>query len=309
MLQRRVYIFMLILLLSTLAMPVIHAQEDDNTLPPWDGETRFTVLVMGMDRRPGARDNLRARTDAILLVSVDPATESIGVLHIPRDLHFVPPDLADFLRINTLLVEGENLQEGYGPYYMMETLQYNLGIYIDRYVAFDFEAFVSLVDAIGGVTVNNRYIIDDPTYPDMNYGYDPFYLPSGPQTLDGYDALRFARTRHSDNDYLRGERQMQIVVAVMERLREPEALAQLIRNGPDLLEDLQHNVYTDMTLEEMTELARFALSVDQANIHTGAINQAYIISFTIDNGQSAHIPDRTKMVELLIDVFGEDYTP
>jgi hypothetical protein len=59
----------------------------------------------------------------------------------------------------------------------------------------------------------------------------------------------------------------------------------------------------------MIELARFALTVHENNIHTGAINEAYIISFTIDSGRNAHIPDRTKMVQLLTEVFGEDYTP
>ncbi len=273
----------------------------------WDGERRFTILVMGMDRRPGARDTLSVRTDAVLLVSLNPAADSVGILHIPRDLHVPAPDTQPMVRVNTLMLRGEELQEGYGPYYMMDVLQYNFGLFIDAYVAFDFEAFIAIVDILGGVEVTTNYVINDPTYPDMNYGYDPFYLPSGTHLLDGHQALQFARTRHGDNDYLRGERQMQVLTAMGLRATDPAALAQLIANAPQLRQQLEDKIYTDLTTEEMIQLGLFAARVPLDRIQTGAINPEYMDAY-YTSGTSVQIPDRERMVELLTRIFGAGYS-
>ncbi|GAB4513072.1 MAG: hypothetical protein OHK0046_13470 [Anaerolineae bacterium] len=296
---------LLILVLLMLALPTIAQEEEE--LPLWDGQSRLNILVMGMDRRPGARDTLSVRTDAIFLISINPAEERIGILHIPRDLHFVPAGSADFIRVNTLVLEGEDLQEGYGPYYAMETLQYNLGMYIDRYVMFDFEAFITLVDAVDGVTITTRYTIDDPTYPDMNYGFDPFYLPAGTHTLNGRDALRFARTRHGDNDFVRGERQMQVITALQEKLAEGRTLAQLVLQAPTLYEELSHNIYTDLALEEIIRLGQIGVLIPQENVYTGGINLEYNLQYTLPNGQNVYIPDRAALADLMVELFGEDY--
>ena len=166
----------------------------------WDGQSRFNILVLGMDRRPGARDNLNARTDAMMIVSFDPQNNRLGILDIPRDMHFAVLNMReDLLRVNTLMVEGETLQEGCGPYFAMETFQLNLGLYIDAYIAFDFVAFIDFVDAIGGIIVDVPALINDPTFPDMNYGTDALYIPSGQRAMDGDLALAYARTRHGDN--------------------------------------------------------------------------------------------------------------
>lgn len=289
--------------------PVVSAQDDDEslTLPPWDGQRRFTILVMGMDRRPGARDNLNVRVDAILLISVNPADSSIGMLHIPRDLHMPTPYTDKYLRVNTLMIEGERLQEGYGPYYAIDTLQYNLGMYIDRYVAFDFEAFISVVDALGGIDIYVPYSIIDDNFPDMNYGYDPFYLSVGWHHLSGYDALRFARTRHMDSDVMRGNRQMQVVSAIHERIAGGNMLSDLIKQAPALMESLSGNVYTDLALPEIIQLGSFAVAVDSETLLTGSIDEDYRLYYAIPNGGTQYIPNRELLPELLVDVFGEGY--
>jgi len=299
----------LIFLICSLMVGSNTAQQDDPApLPAWDGESRFTVLVAGMDRRPDAPDSLNVRTDAILLLSVDPQNERIGILHIPRDLHFVPPNDDDLLRVNSLLVFGEQIDSGYGPEYMLSTLQFNLGMYIDRYMLIDFEAFITLVDAVGGVDISIDYLISDPSYPDMNYGFDPFYLDAGDHTLDGYDALRFARTRHGDNDFLRGERQLQVISALQARLTEADALPRLIAQAPDLLETVEANIYTDLTLDEMIGLASYGLSLDEDGLITGAMRSEYIMTFTQPDGGTIYVPDRTVLAELLTRVFGDNYT-
>src|SRR5690606_27427971 len=75
-------------------------------LTPWNGTSRFTVLVMGLDRRPG-ETGLAFRTDTIMLVSLNPAENSVGILSIPRDLYVEVPGYNQLQRINTSLVLGE----------------------------------------------------------------------------------------------------------------------------------------------------------------------------------------------------------
>lgn len=301
-----------LLMLAVLAVTPALAQDDptatpDPSVPVWDGQSRFTLLVMGMDRRPNARDTLSVRTDAIMLVSLDPVEDSIGILHIPRDLHLVPVGTADFLRVNTLLVEGEALQEGYGPEFAMETIAYNLGIYVDRYIAVDFLAFEYLIDAIGGVEITTTYTIDDPTFPDMDYGFDPFYLPAGTHLLDGHRALQYARTRHGDNDFERGRRQLQVLEAIHERILSEGLFMQLVVDAPQILQDLNGLIYTDLTLADMLMLGTFVLNVNGEDISTGTIDQRYNLVYALPNGRQVYIIDRETIADLMTLVFGENY--
>lgn len=306
--KKAILLFLLLsLMIGVLGALPVAAQDEEPFYPAWDGQSRFTVLVMGMDRRPGARDTLSVRTDVMILVSIDPATQSIGMLHIPRDIHFTPVGTADFIRANTLLVEGEHLQEGYGPYYAMDTIQYNLGIYVDRYVAFDFEAFMAIIDALGGVEITTDYTISDPEYPDMNYGYDPFYLPRGTHLLDGHAALQYARTRHGDNDFVRGLRQLDVIEAVFDKVTGDDMLPYLIGLAPTLLQQLDRNIYTDLRLPDMIQLAQFVVNVPRENIHADTINLSHNMIYTTPNGSNIYIPDRTNIAELLTEVFGPDY--
>lgn len=283
----------------------------------WDGVGRFTVLVMGMDRRPGARDTLNTRTDAIMVVSFDPGDpdnpidDTIGVLHIPRDIHFVPLDVQNaYVRVNTLMLQGEAIQEDYGPFYTMDTISQNIGMYIDGFITFDFEAFILMVDALGGVEVDVPYAINDPTYPDMNYGFDPFSISAGVHLLDGRTALKYARTRHNDNDYQRGERQMQVLTAVGLKATDASVLPNLLMNAPTLLEELTGHVYTDLTLDEMVPLALFAARVPAENIHTASLSGRYMAEIVVTgDGGTLPIPNYAILPDLLREVFGPTYAP
>ncbi len=272
----------------------------------WDGERRFTVLFLGMDRRPDERETFNTRTDSIILASFDPANDAIGLLHLPRDLYMPAPEIEPLLRVNTLLLRGETIQDGYGPYFAMDTLQYNLGMYIDAYVTFDFQAFITLVDAIGGVEITLDYAINDRAYPDMSYGYAPFYLPAGTHLLDGETALALARTRHFDNDYQRGQRQLDVVRAIGLKAAQPEVLATLIPQAPALLDALSAHLYTDLSLADALTVAAFAGSVPEANVTMAVLNTAYTVS-TVQDGSAVVIPDRSQLAELLSAVFGPDY--
>ena len=171
---------------------VVSAQDEFN----WNGTDRFTVLIMGIDRRPTEGGGLTFRSDTIMLASINPLNNRAGVLSIPRTIHLALADTVELVPIHTLLVRGELRQEGSGPELVRSTIQHNLGIYIDAYVLVDFDGFIGLVDAIGGIEISLNYQINDPTYPDMNYGYDPFYLSAGTHILDGAEVVTMEIERY-----------------------------------------------------------------------------------------------------------------
>ncbi|MGJ3238744.1 MAG: LCP family protein [Anaerolineae bacterium] len=307
--NRLISIILLLSLFISIAVST-SAQVDACSRPEratWDGQSRFNMLVMGMDRRPGARDNLNTRTDAIMLVSFDPQNNHLGILDIPRDMHFAVLNMReDLLRVNTLMVEGETLQEGCGPYFAMETFQLNLGLYVDAYIAFDFIAFTEFIDAIGGVTVDVPASINDPTYPDMNYGVRPLVIRAGEQRMDGDLALAYARTRHNDNDYLRGERQLQIVRAIRDRLTEPQVVQDVVGNLPQLVDALDGHFYSNLEPEQLSFLGLSMLALDIEDITTASLNQDYSFDYFYA-GSRVRVPDREYIAELLVNTFGEDY--
>lgn len=276
-------------------------------LQPWNGSSRFTVLVMGLDRRPG-ETGLAYRTDTMMLVSVNPDTNELGILSIPRDLYFDVPGYSVPQRVNSAMVLGELQQTNFGPTLAMQTVQYNLGMYVHNYIALDFQAVIELIDILGGLDIDVPYDIVDYQYPDMNYGYDPLILRAGLQHMDGATALKFARTRHGDNDFERARRQQMVLYALRDRILDANLLPQLILQSPTLLSSLEDNLYTDLTLDQMIQLALFLKDIPQENIRTGVIDSNYIVPWTTPQGASVLVPRRSQLPTLLTQVFGADYS-
>ncbi len=273
---------------------------------PWNGTSRFTVLVMGLDRRPG-QTGLAHRTDTMMLASIDPGTDSLGILSIPRDLYVEVPGIEHLQRVNTPLLIGELRQPGSGPLLAMQTVEYNLGMRVHDYLAVDFNSFVHLVNAIGGIEIDVPESIRDPFYPDMNFGYSPFYIPAGLQILDGETALKYARTRHGDNDFQRAERQQVVMYAIRDKLLDPAHLPELIIQSPGLWAALQDGFFTNLSLEQALQLGLYLKDVTGDRIRTGVIDDRYAIDYTTPEGAQVLIPNRNRLGELLTNVFGNSY--
>ncbi|MDX2160722.1 MAG: LCP family protein [bacterium] len=276
------------------------------TLTPWDGTSRLTVLVMGLDRRPG-ESGLAYRTDTMMLISLDPAANTLGILSIPRDLYIEVPGYSRLQRANTPMVLGELQAPGYGPTLAMQTLQYNLGMRIHEVVVVDFEAFITLIDALGGLEIDVPYPIADYDYPSMDYGYDPFIIQAGRQTLDGAAALKFARTRHNDSDFERARRQQLVLFALRDQILNRDMLPSLIVQSPTLLAAISDDVYTSLTLDQIIPLALSLRDVPPENIRTGVIDANYSTDLITDQGEAVLVPLRDRLPGLLIDVFGANY--
>ncbi|MBC8100333.1 MAG: LCP family protein [Armatimonadetes bacterium] len=275
-------------------------------LDPWDGESRLTILLIGLDRRP-QETGLAFRTDTMMLMSIDPKTNSVGLLSIPRDLYVDIPGFYGLHRINEPMVLGELREPGLGPQIAIETVQYNLAMRVNNYIIVDFKAFIGIVDAIGGIDVTIDYNIYDSSYPTMNYGYEVFSLKAGTHHLDGANALRFARTRHGDNDFRRAQRQQQTLYAIRDQVARPDGLPGLLAQAPLIWESLRANVYTGLRLEELVQVGLYLKDVPSSSIKTGVIDYNYAVPYTTASGAQVLLPNRSKIGTLMAEVFGADY--
>jgi LCP family protein required for cell wall assembly len=272
----------------------------------WKGKERVNVLVMGIDQRPGEQGAFR--TDTMLVLTLDPVTRTGGVLSIPRDL-WVPIPGYGVGRINTAHVLGDvDDYPGGGPALAVKTVQNNLGVPIHYYLRVDFDAFVELVDRIGGIDIYVEEGIDDPAYPSHDpadpYGYDPLHIEPGQQHFDGETALKYARTRHSaGGDFDRAERQQQVLKAVFTKVTRLDMLPTLIAQAPQLWGLLQDSVETDLTLDQIIALARLATQVDADDIRFAVIDEQYTMFHETDDGKQVLILLREKMRELRDDIF------
>lgn len=271
----------------------------------WRGSERVTVLVMGVDER--SAETGPWRTDTMIVLSLDPVTRTGVMLSIPRDLWVdIPGEGLD--RINTANIHGE--QNGYpggGPGLAMATIEQNIGIPIDHYVMLNFAAFESFVDAIGCISLDVPESISDPTYPDGNYGYDPFYISAGHyDTVCGEQALKYARTRATfGGDFDRAARQQQVIYAVRDKLLQAGNLPALLGQAPAIWESVQDGMETDMTLDEMIGLGLLAKDILDENIRSEVLDGRYTDPAV--TGDELHrqvlIPDQTAINLLVRDMF------
>jgi polyisoprenyl-teichoic acid--peptidoglycan teichoic acid transferase len=275
-------------------------------IPAFDGKQRLTVLVLGLDKRPG-EIGTGFRTDTMILLSVDPATRSIGMLSIPRDLYVPIPGQSDMQRINSAYVLGELNRPGGGPKLAMDTIQYNFGIPIHHYVVVSFDAVIGMVDAVGGIDVNVPETIDDPEYPDMNYGFDPLYIQAGPVHMDGQLALKYARTRHQGTDYDRAARQQQVLLALRQKAVKPEVLGNLVGQAGALWDRLSKGVITDFTFDQALSLGWYLKDIPAGSIKRGTVEDTYIQA-TQYNGETVLTVNRASIGELMSQLFGPDYS-
>jgi len=163
-----------------------------------------TILLLGSDARyADQKAGVRPRSDTILLVRVDPQTQVISAMSIPRDLKAeIPGHGSD--KINAAYEMG-------GPRLTVRTVRKLFEdatgdpFPINNVVNVDFRGFRRAVDYIGGVYVDvDRDYFNDVTGPG---GYAAIDIDPGYQKLEGQDALDYVRYRHTDNDFIRAARQ------------------------------------------------------------------------------------------------------
>ena len=184
---------------------------------PGEGE-RVNVLIVGSDKRGKRTANL---TDTMMVASLDPVGHSVSIVSIPRDLIGTPLGNGDVFgpKLNSLMHFADSHPKAY-PQGGLRTLEDAvgalLGIPIHYYASLDFDGFIKMVDAVGGVDVNVTKGFADPTYDGFGFEGKGYAIAAGPHHLDGANALAYARTRKAvgESDFTRQARQQQILLAL-----------------------------------------------------------------------------------------------
>ena len=200
---------------------------------------RINILLMGLDTRPGQETDLalpveerfKARTDTVMVASVDPVTETTTFLAFPRDLVIdVHPEAGGSYRtrINESFLEGLQAEKTVeaGAEQLRKDLALNFGIETDYWVIMDFRGVAQVVDAVGGIdiTVPEELAIEKWWYSDDDKDHRLISIEAGPQHLDGYMAVAFSRNR-DPSDLARIERQQMVMQAAIAKAFAEGALS------------------------------------------------------------------------------------
>jgi len=227
----------------------------------------YTFAVAGLDTRTVEEDE---NTDVLMVSRVDVANGVVRTMSFPRDLFLEIPGVG-LDKINRAYDYGSkanNHDWNAGIALMAETLRHNFSIEIDGVATTNFKGFAQVVDALGGVDVNNPYDLYDGQFPTANYGYKEIFYPAGEQTLEGEQAMEFSRTRHQDGDDGRVMRQQLVLTGMLEAVQEPENAEKL----PQLVEEqAQTSVLTNIPEEVQVQLIEAALTIDPANVVWGTM--------------------------------------
>lgn len=235
-------------------------------------EEPFTILLMGIDSTDEVLEkNAIANGDTLILITFNPKTLNATMLSIPRD-SYVP--------IACWSDKAENKithAAGYGTDCMMNTIEEYFGINIDYYAKINFKGLVKLVDAVGGVDVNvnaSQTLCTD----DSSRGGEVCINP-GPQTLNGEQALVYARNRKqlANGDFGRGQHQQEIVMALLDKMKGITKVSSFM----DILNTVSNSLDTNLTTKQilsfyniLKDILKRSASADDSNIIN--IQQLYL---------------------------------
>ncbi|MBU1748610.1 MAG: LCP family protein [Chloroflexi bacterium] len=246
----------------------------------------INIVLLGSDTRVQGK---AGRTDTIILVSINTASKTVGMLSIPRDLWvYIPTQGYD--RINTANVWG-NLSRypGGGAALVKDTIEYNFGVPVHYYATIDFKGFIKLIDTLGGVTI----AVDCP-FPDLE-------LEPGIRHMDGQWALAYARSRITSNDFARSRRQQQVLRALWDQVLRPETIAQI----PFLWNTFQESIETDLPLDQLMRLAQLGMQLNTRQIQSLYIDYegGSVKSWVTPNGAQVLLPQSGPIRQIVNQLF------
>lgn len=229
-------------------------------------EENTSILFIGVDDSNVRNFDGGSRSDALMLATFNEKRKSVKLLSIPRDSYVYIPELGYEDKITHAHANG-------GVVSTIETVEGLLDIPIDYYVKMNFDAFIDVIDALGGIEADVPYTINEMDSKDRK---NAIHLEPGLQELDGEEALALARTRKLDNDIERGKRQQEIIKAIMDKA----ASAQGVTKYADVIEAVGDNMTTDLSFAEMKSFIDYAAAGTKLNVETISLagSDAYIDS-------------------------------
>jgi LCP family protein required for cell wall assembly len=283
--------------------PSIPEEED---YPAWDGGSRVNILFVGLRGGDTTDGDCPFCTDTLILLTVDPATNTAGMLSIPRDMWVNIPGFG-YSRINTAWTLGRRSKlPGGGPNLTMKTVSHFVGVPVDYYVQVDFDTFVDMIDLIGGVDVyNEETVVLDPAAHGKDYPKVKVTC-CGMRHLNGTVALAYARCRHieqgcTDGDIGRARRQQKVILGIREKVLDPENFPSLLAQAPELYRTFSGGIRTNLPLGDAVKLAVLVRGIPQENLKNRVIDTSMVgFGNVILGGQNASVmkplPDKIRIL-------------
>ena len=214
-----------------------HAFDEANTnLTRKQFDQIKTIAVFGTDNR--ARDKEGSRSDVNMVISINPTMKSIKMISVPRDTH--------------VQIRGSKDKMGHayfygGPTLAINTLNQNFGLNITDYATIDFYGVINAINKLGGVELDitqaEMNYINEWTHESYGFSGKPYkkLTKYGPKTLlNGEETLAHARNRTIGNDFVRTQRQRQVLTAIINKLSE-KSLGEILELVDTMLKEVETN--------------------------------------------------------------------
>jgi LCP family protein required for cell wall assembly len=254
--------------------------------PLCGGPETMTILALGID---GGEDYRYGLSDVIRVVRVDFVTPKVIVLDMPRDLWVEIPEIEAFYDITHGKLNqayfygtpGMGYYEGpgAGAGLLARTLDLNFDLQVDHYGAVNMGTFVKIVDAVGGIDIYLPTDVDGTPIDDKTEDMGYFY--AGQRHFNGDQALRFSRIRKRYNAFTRTSNQNMVLCALKEKITSPSVLPRI----PQIIAAFQEAVLTDLSLEQLAQLACLVPKLESENLVFTGIPEEILTSARVYSPQ------------------------
>jgi polyisoprenyl-teichoic acid--peptidoglycan teichoic acid transferase len=249
---------------------------------------RTNLLILGIDVGEGRAPagSYLGRSDTMIIVTVVPLKPYVGMLSIPRDL-WVPIAGVGENRINTAHFFAEANQAGSGPAAAEQVIQDNFHVPVTYYIRSRFENFESVIDAMGGITVN----LDKPSA-----GFS-----AGEHQFTGVEALAFVRSRKGADDFTRMQDTQVLLIAASKKMLSPLSWPRI----PAVASAILKAVDTNVPLWQWPRLGLALLRVGPKGIDNHTLTREMTNPFTTTGGAQVLGPNWDKILPLVKEMFGQ----
>jgi polyisoprenyl-teichoic acid--peptidoglycan teichoic acid transferase len=230
-----------------------------------------TIMILGSDKRNKEISGKYGLSDTTMLLRLDPDRSAIALLSLPRDLKVEIPGIG-VSKLNDAYAYG-------GPKLTLQTVKQLTGLQVNHLVNVDFTGFARAVNAIGCVyiDVDRRYFHQNIPNGTSADDYAEINLQPGYQALCGFDALSFARYRHTDNDIVRAARQQ----AFLREARAKVPPQRLVEDRKKLIKIFTTYTTSDIdSAEQMLQVLKLFFDLRNAQIKEihfeGNIGPSYV---------------------------------
>lgn len=240
-------------------------QNKIETLKADGSETKVSILLMGLDN-DSERNLDSTRSDSLIYIVYDGENKQLQMVSLPRDIYTDIYDgkgnIVNQGKINSAYSVNEEDST-------IETVSNFLDLPVDYYVTVNFISFKKIIDAVGGIDVNVPYNINS-EYANDNSG--DLLIPEGNQHLNGEQALIFSRIRKVDDDIQRGNRQQEVIKATIKSALSINSISKY----QDILKAVDGNIKTNLTFNNLTQLAGNMLNNFEINTNTFEWSSGYV---------------------------------